>query len=155
MKPTIRKATIGDAAKIAQFQINMAQETESKQLDATLVLAAVEKVFRDSAKGFYVVAESENGAFGSLMITFEWSDWRDTNMWYIQSVYIEKKFRGQKIFSRMFEFVKQLAQTENVKVIRLYVETDNHHAQKVYESLGMKKMPYHMYDISVPSDGDD
>ena len=146
----IRKAIAKDAANIAQFQINMALETESKTLDEQIVQSAVKRVFSDPSKGFYIVASDDDGnPVGSLMITYEWSDWRDTNMWYIQSVYILSDFRRQKLFSRMFDLVMKMAATENAKCVRLYVEEENSIAQNVYESLGMKKMPYVMYDINV------
>ncbi len=149
MNIEIRKASLVDSLRIAQFQVNMAKETESKDLDITIVQRAVEKVFDDRSKGFYVVASHCDNVVGSLMITYEWSDWRDTNMWYIQSVFIEREFRGRKIFSQMFDFVKRLAESDDVKVIRLYVEQENERAQKVYEKLGMKRMPYFMYDITL------
>ena len=151
MSIEIRTATPTDAAKIADFQIAMAAETESKTLDQQTVETAVAKVFQDPTKGFYIVASADSVVVGSLMITFDWSDWRDTNIWYIQSVFVEAAFRGQKLFSRMFDRVKKMAAEQNVKHIRLYVEQDNDHAQNVYQSLGMKRLPYFMYDIEVPS----
>ena len=149
MSTEIRIAEPADAPQIAKFQIAMAMETESKTLNPKTVETAVEKVFQDPGKGFYVVVSCEGATVGSLMITFEWSDWRDTNIWYIQSVFIEPEYRGQKLFSRMFATVQKLAVEKGVKHIRLYVEQDNNHAQQVYESLGMKRLPYYMYDIAT------
>ena len=149
MSIEIRKAEIKDAAKIVEFQIAMAAETESKTLEKPIVETAVSAVFQDQGKGFYLVVCDGDVAVGSLMITFEWSDWRNSNIWYIQSVYIEPDFRGRKLFSRMFESVKNMASVQKVKFIRLYVEKENSHAQKVYESLGMQQLPYLMYDISI------
>ena len=86
---------------------------------------------------------------GSLLVTTEWSDWRNHDIWYIQSVFVVKPARGQGAFRLLYQKVVELAKEQGVKMIRLYVETENEGAQKVYESLGMKRMPYFMYDISV------
>ena len=146
----IRLANAGDAGAIAGFQAAMAMETEKKTLDGTVVLAAVNDVFADRTKGFYVVAEDEGRVIGSLMITYEWSDWRRSWWWWIQSVYVVPEARGRKVYSRLFDFVKERAcEAENVKGIRLYVETENLHAQKVYEKLGMERSPYFMYDVTL------
>lgn len=149
MPAHIRRAELADADKIARFQLLMAKETEDKNLDEAVVLPAVKSVFDDPQKGFYVVSEIAGQVVGSLMITFEWSDWRNTNLWYIQSVYVESNCRGQGVFKQMYRFVAVEAKTTGVKHVRLYVETGNHLAQKIYESLGMKKMPYFMYDVEI------
>ena len=145
----IRPARVEDAEAIAQFQCAMAAETEDKQLEPATVLAAVQAALGDASKGFYLVAEQGDQVVGSLLITDEWSDWRNSYLWYIQSVYIEPDHRGQGIFRQLYDEVYQLAVKKNVLFIRLYVETENHRAQKVYESLGMKRMPYYMYDVRV------
>ncbi len=145
----IRLATVDDSDAIAGFQIAMALETEDKTLDPAVVQAAVEAVFEDEAKGFYLVAQRGGEVCASLLITYEWSDWRNSVLWYIQSVYVLPEHRGQGIFRALYHSVYQLAQEQDVMFIRLYVEVDNHAAQKVYESLGMKRMPYYMYDVRV------
>jgi ribosomal protein S18 acetylase RimI-like enzyme len=149
MPAQVRRATLVDCEKIASFQLLMASETENKQLDETVVLPAVIAVFDDPQKGFYVVGENEGLVVSSLLITYEWSDWRNTNLWYIQSVFVEESYRGQGIFKQMYRFVVEAAKVANVKHVRLYVETGNHRAQSVYESLGMKKLPYLMYDVEI------
>ncbi|MEL7499153.1 MAG: GNAT family N-acetyltransferase [Planctomycetota bacterium] len=151
----VRSATIEDAPSIASFQIAMAQETENKQLDRKTVETAVEAVFDDPGKGFYLIAERGDEVCGSLLVTFEWSDWRNSNLWYIQSVYVSEPFRGQGIFKSLYQAVYELAVEQDVMFIRLYVETENEVAQKVYEKLGMKRMPYFMYDVRVsPANGE-
>ena len=147
----IRAATLDDAASIAQFQINMALETEEKTLLPDVVLPAVQSVFSDASKGFYLVAEAEGQVVGSLMVTYEWSDWRNSNMWYIQSVFVEADFRGRGLFTAMYHEVIRRAKADQAMFVRLYVETENERAQKIYESLGMKRMPYYMYDVRVDS----
>lgn len=143
----IRTASPGDAAALISFNQAMALETEGKQLEAKKITSGVEAVFADEKKGFYVVAESEDKIVGGLMVTYEWSDWRNKWFWWIQSVYILPETRGQKLYSRMYEFVKQqAAEAGNVCGFRLYVETENVHAQKVYEALGMASSHYLMYE---------
>ena len=109
MQVLIREGQLKDAPSIAQFQQQMAWETENKRLNAEVVLTAVESVFRDLSKGFYLVAEVDNRVIGSLLITFEWSDWRNCNMWYIQSVYVDSEFRGQGVFTSLYQRVVQMA----------------------------------------------
>lgn len=145
----IRRGRPEDADAIAEFQVIMAMETENKKLVSENVLTAVKAVFEDDSKGFYLVCEISGQVVGSLLITYEWSDWRNTNMWYIQSVFVDKEFRGRGIFKSLYHKVVELAKEQGVKVVRLYVETENERAQKVYESLGMKRMPYYMYDVNV------
>lgn len=149
MSDPIRHATAQDAQSIADFQVAMALETENKKLDPDKVLVAVKSVFEDSQKGFYLVAEVDGQVVGSLMITYEWSDWRNGNMWYIQSVFVMAPHRGKGLFTAMYHKVMELAKSENATYVRLYVETDNDVAQKTYEKLGMKRMPYYMYDVKV------
>jgi ribosomal protein S18 acetylase RimI-like enzyme len=143
----IRMAKADELNSLVEFNQAMALETEGKHLDAQILQSGVEAVFHDDRKGFYVVAESEGEIVGGLMITYEWSDWRDNWFWWIQSVYILPDFRGRKIYSRLYYFVKEKARDrEDVCGFRLYVEHDNEQAQKVYEKVGMEKSHYLMYE---------
>ena len=152
MAAEIRHATQADAPTIAGFQVAMAMETEKKQLDLAIVSEAVHKVFEDQRKGFYLVAELQQEVVGSLMVTYEWSDWRNCDMWYIQSVFVRKESRKQGLFSTLYKRVVELAEQNGAMYVRLYVETENEKAQQAYESLGMKRMPYYMYDVRVGND---
>ncbi|MEO7538763.1 MAG: GNAT family N-acetyltransferase [Pyrinomonadaceae bacterium] len=143
----IRIATTDDAASLVVFNQAMALETEGKHLDADILKAGVEAVFADERKGFYVVAEDAGKIMGALMVTYEWSDWRNSWFWWIQSVYILPEARGQRIYSQLYDFVKaQTVKDGNVCGIRLYVETENAHAQRVYEKVGMHASHYLMYE---------
>ena len=146
---TIRDAKLEDSEFIADFQLKMAMETEEKKLDLEVVLPAVKKVFTDGDKGFYLVAESAGKVVGSLMVTYEWSDWRNCFMWYIQSVFVEKECRGKGAFTMLYNEVVARAKEAGVMFVRLYVETENERAQRTYEKLGMKRMPYYMYDVKI------
>lgn len=149
MTVTIRKAVPTDAATIAEFQLAMALETEGKQLELEVVGPAVDEVFANPSRGFYLVGEITGEVAGSLMVTYEWSDWRNSNLWYIQSVFVRKEYRGRGVFKNLYQAVLEQARAQKAGYVRLYVETDNERAQKVYESLGMKRLPYYMYDIKV------
>lgn len=143
----IRAANFEDAASLVEFNQAMALETEGKTLDRQKLQNGVEAVLNDAAKGFYAVAESGGEIVGGLMVTFEWSDWRDNWFWWIQSVYILPEFRGRKIYSQLYEFVKQKADEKgDVCGFRLYVERENTNAQKVYEKCGMHESHYLMFE---------
>ena len=146
----IRLAAADDADAIIEFNQAMALETEGKKLDAATVEPAVRSVFADTEKGFYVVAEDEGLIVGGLMVTYEWSDWRNAWWWWIQSVYIRPEARGQKIYAKLYDFVKaQAVDAGNVCGFRLYVENDNPRAQRVYERVGMEASHYLMYEEAL------
>lgn len=149
----IRKAESGDAASLIEFNQKMALETEGKHLDERVLSQGVKAVFSDAGKGFYVVAEHEGAIVGGLLVTFEWSDWRNKWFWWIQSVYIVPDSRGRGIYSRLYDFVKAEAEKRgDVCGFRLYVERENVHAQTVYEKVGMKESIYLMYEENQPVD---
>jgi ribosomal protein S18 acetylase RimI-like enzyme len=125
----------------------MAWETEQKQLDEDILTKGVSALIVDANKGFYLVAEQNDLVVGSLMVTTEWSDWRNGVFWWVQSVYITPEFRRKGIYAQLYTQVKALAeQQQNVCGFRLYVEKENLIAQKTYESLGMQPTHYLMYE---------
>jgi GNAT superfamily N-acetyltransferase len=151
IKTKIREAKLGDTAIIADFNARMALETEQRRLDIDRVRDGVQALLSDPAKGAYFIAEVEaDGAttiVGQLLITYEWSDWRNGNFWWIQSVYVEEKFRGQGIFRELYNYVDQLAKSrKDVCGLRLYVDAHNHSARKTYERLGMKRTNYELFE---------
>jgi ribosomal protein S18 acetylase RimI-like enzyme len=146
---TIRTARELDIDALIAFNQAMALETESKRLGSEILSAGVSAVFADEKKGFYVVAESGEKIVGGLMITYEWSDWRNAWFWWIQSVYILPEARGLRIYSQLYDFVREKAAERNVCGFRLYVETENTHAQQVYEKVGMESSHYLMYEQSI------
>ena len=143
---TIRKATIEDAPDIIDFQQKMAWETEKMTLKPELIRDGVLAVFRNSTRGQYWVADENNIVVASLLITNEWSDWRNTEVWWFQSVYVQPAWRRKGIFKSMYSHIKFEAQKLNVAGLRLYVETNNHRAQKTYEALRMTSEHYKMYE---------
>ena len=145
---TIRPASESDAAVIAEFNSLMAKETEGKSLPTERIAKGVEAILNDSSKGLYFVAEEDAQVVGQLMITYEWSDWRNGNFWWIQSVYVMENCRGKGVFKSLYNHVMKLAKgRKDVCGIRLYVEKHNEPAQKTYEKLGMKKTDYELYEI--------
>jgi GNAT superfamily N-acetyltransferase len=146
----IRRAKLADLEKIVDFNIQMAKETEERILEKNVTRKGVKAVLNNESKGFFLLAEEnkgENEICGQLMITYEWSDWRNKNFWWIQSVFVDKNYRNKKVFSKLFKSVTKMALSEKgVGGVRLYVEKHNNSAKQVYESLGMKKTPYEIYE---------
>ena len=132
----------------------MARETESKELVVEVVSAGVSALLARPELGFYLVAEQHGEVVGSLMVTTEWSDWRNRTFWWIQSVYVLPGARRQGIYRRLYEFVKLEAEKQQgVCGFRLYVERENIPAQKTYRSLGMTETRYKVYEELKPSSG--
>jgi GNAT superfamily N-acetyltransferase len=140
---TIRPARPEDAETITLFNCLLATETEDTRLDPPTVLAGVKRLLADPARGRYLVAEQQGLLIGQLAHTREWSDWRNGDLWWIQSVYIREGSRGRGVFRALFESLEALAKEEgNVVGIRLYVEKHNDKAQRAYERLGLAKTEY-------------
>jgi len=147
----IRRGEMRDAAVIAQFNAQMARETEGKELIPEVIGAGVRRLIETPSLGFYLVAEHEGRVVACLMITNEWSDWRNGLFWWIQSVYVDAAFRRQGVYRRMYEEVRSLAKADaGVCGFRLYVEKENEVAHATYASLGMKETDYFMYEELKP-----
>jgi len=143
----IRAGTLADVETIADFNEAMAVETEDKSLDGETLRAGVRSMMEAPDRGFYLVAEREGRVVGSLMITTEWSDWRNGAFWWVQSVYVRPDARRQGIYSELYAEVKRrAASADDVCGIRLYVEKDNAPARATYETLGMTETAYRMYE---------
>jgi GNAT superfamily N-acetyltransferase len=147
MTVTIRRATPADAPIVAEFNRRLADETEGKTLDPVVLAAGVAAILADPGKGFYFVADLDNAVAGTMMITFEWSDWRNGWLWWIQSVYVKAEARRQGVFRALYEHVYQLARAEpGVIGLRLYVDNHNHAAQATYRGLGMSPAGYLVFE---------
>ena len=149
---TIRYGEKKDIPVIVDFQQKMAWETEEKKLDLTILTKGVNAVIEDEKKGKYILAESEGTVIASMMLTPEWSDWRNTNFLWIQSVYVIKEFRQKGVFREMYGFAKQIVESSiGYSGLRLYVEVNNSTAQKVYINLGMDGDHYKMFEWEKPA----
>ena len=143
----IRRARPSDAATVARFNAAMGKETEGIVLDKRRLDNGVKAILRDPAKGFYLVAEFKGKVVGQMMITCEWSDWRNGFFWWIQSVYVLPSYRGRGVYRALHEHAVRLAKTrKDICGIRLYVDRYNRRAQKVYKKLRMKKSNYVMFE---------
>jgi RimJ/RimL family protein N-acetyltransferase len=144
---TYRQAAPTDTPDIVQFQIRMARETEDLELDRDIVHKGVQAVFQDLSRGRYYIAERDGAAVGCLLTTYEWSDWRNGVVWWIQSVYVVPEARGQGVYAGLYAFLKHLANSdEQVKGVRLYVDRRNAQAQTVYKRLGMNGEHYRLFE---------
>ena len=143
----IRDASILESEIIINFQTNMALETENLKLEKSSVRKGINAVFKDSSKGKYYVAEENDRIVGSLLTTFEWSDWKNGIILWIQSVYIIPEYRRKGIFKKMYSYLKKMVEESNGLIgLRLYVNKTNIIAQKTYEKIGMDSEHYKLYE---------
>jgi ribosomal protein S18 acetylase RimI-like enzyme len=147
MNIVVRDALKSDLEEILDFQINMAKETESIDLERGVLQIGVSSVLEDSTKAKYFIADNEGEAAGMLMITTEWSDWRNGWVWWIQSVYVKPGYRKMGVYKMLYNHIKKIVgSSDELKGIRLYVDKRNVRAQQVYESLGMTGDHYTTYE---------
>ncbi|HMS86352.1 MAG TPA: GNAT family N-acetyltransferase [Nitrospira sp.] len=147
----IRPATVDDVQTIIDFNTAMAQETEQRQLEPARLREGVRTVLGTSEHGFYVLAEHQQSGYGhvvgQLMITFEWSDWRNGVFWWVQSVYVMPEWRRHGVYRAMHDHIIAKARTDQkVCGIRLYVEQQNHSAQSVYHRVGLRPSGYQVFE---------
>ena len=147
MRLSVRRADHLDIDRIVDFNLAMARESEDKRLDANALRSGVAAVLAEPANGFYLMAEADGQPAGSLMVTAEWSDWRNGRFWWIQSVFVAPEFRRRGIYSRMHDWVRRTAQADSQCCgLRLYVEKNNVGAQATYSGLGMVPTHYDLFE---------
>ena len=145
----VRYATNKDAKSIIENNILLAKESENETLNPPTVKKGVKALLCHPEKGFYLVVEEKSCIIGQLMITYEWSDWRNTAIWWIQSVYVKKKHRKKGVFSILFQEIRKQAKKQHIPLLRLYVHKTNINAQNVYEKRNMIKGNYLLFEIPV------
>lgn len=144
----IRDATPADRETVAAYNSALARETEGRALDPDLIDRGVAALLQDPAKGQYWVAEAAGRVVGQIMITREWSDWRNGTMWWIQSVYVHPDFRRQGVFAALYRHVESRARADDgVCGLRLYVEKGNQRALETYLALGMADPGYQVMEV--------
>lgn len=143
----IRRAEPTDILQIVDFQIKMAAETEDFHLNRKTVTEGVTHIFDQKKKGYYLVAESDKKIIASMLILYEWSDWRNGNVIWLHSVYVKPEFRGSGVFRTMYNHIKQtVIKDDSIMGIRLYVDKNNKDAQLVYRKLGMNDEHYRTFE---------
>jgi GNAT superfamily N-acetyltransferase len=143
---TVRHAERGDIEAVAEWNRAMAWETEQKRLESEVLMRGVTAVLDEPRRGFYLVAECEGRPAGCLLVTYEWSDWRNGDFWWIQSVYVAPEARRAGVFRALYADVARRATQAGAVGLRLYVETENLRAQNTYRELGMEQCHYFMYE---------
>lgn len=150
----LRYGTRDDVARLVEHNLRLADETEGKTLDKETVHHGVMALFGERNRGFYMVAERDGEVVGQLMITKEWSDWRNGDFWWIQSVYVRKEARRQGVYRALHDHVITEAHTDpDVCGVRLYAAKANAEAQATYLALGMKHAAYEMFEVDFVLDG--
>lgn len=149
----IRDATPADQAVIVDFNSRLAKETEGKTLDRNLIEPGVSALLADVTKGRYWLAVADDKVIGQLMVTYEWSDWRNGMLWWIQSVYVMADFRRKGVFSALYGHVQSMVKADSTACgIRLYVEKDNERAQNTYRKHGMTDPGYRVMESILPKE---
>jgi ribosomal protein S18 acetylase RimI-like enzyme len=147
----IRRGVAGDEQTLIDFNRAMALETEGKELLPEVIGAGVRSLLQNPASGFYVLAHERDQVIGSLLVTKEWSDWRNGDLWWIQSVYVRPEFRRRGVYRQLYRHVQEMAGRDpGVCGFRLYVDRANTAAQATYRTLGMKKTNYRVFEALKP-----
>lgn len=144
MPIVIRAAEVADVAFLVESNTAMALETEHKSLDRDVLTRGTQAVFDDPRRGFYLIAEQDGERAGCLLVTHEWSDWRNGDWWWFQSVYVTTTARRTGVFRALYAEVERRARAAGAVGLRLYVERENERAQRTYASLGMEEEAYKM-----------
>jgi GNAT superfamily N-acetyltransferase len=142
-------ARLSDADAIAKQNVFLAEESEKLTLKYEIVRKGVHALLSDKRKGFYIVAEENGSIIGQLMITVEWSDWRNKPIWWVQSVYVQKAWRKKGVFTQLLQYIQQRASEQGVAFLRLYAHEQNIHALRVYEKVGWERQPYVIYQFPL------
>jgi GNAT superfamily N-acetyltransferase len=149
----VRPARGNDRDLMADWALAMAMETEAKPLSLDTVTRGIQAGLDDPARARYFIAEIAGEPAGTLMVTTEWSDWRDGWWWWIQSVYVAPDYRRLGVFRALFDYVRAQATADaDARGLRLYVERENASAQRTYEFVGMRDAGYRMYELELPRD---
>jgi len=144
---SIREAKEKDISILIDFQQRLANESEGVKLDGTILHAGLQAMFDDPAKGIYYVVEDGEEIIGCHLITYEWSDWRNGLIWWLQSVYVKESHRKKGIFKMMYDNILRIIKADsNLIGLRLYVDKTNARAIKVYESMGMDGSHYTVFE---------
>jgi GNAT superfamily N-acetyltransferase len=143
----IRKATAGDIPALVEFQMSLALESENVILDQGILATGLKALFDDPTKGYYNIAEDDGEPVGCHMVTYEWSDWRNGMVLWLQSVYVREAYRKKGVFRQMYDNLLDVIRKDaGLRGLRLYVDKSNERAMKTYEKMGMDGSHYTVYE---------
>ena len=145
----VREAGPADAEQVTLFSLACARDSEDLELDRGIVRAGVENALNDPAKGRYFLAEFNGTPVGQVMLTREWSDWRNTWIWWLQSVYVDPDARGKGVFAAIYAHIEQLAREAGAASVRLYVDKGNTSAERAYLKAGFELDHYNQMAKSL------
>jgi len=145
----IRNASFEDVPFVAENNVKLAFESEGISIDYEIALKGAEMLIENESMGFYIVAVEDERIIGQIMVTYEWSDWRAKQIWWLQSIYVVPEYRRKGVMRAMVDKIKEMALRNDVPLLRLYVYEGNGNAMKTYEAMGMMKAPYLMYEMEV------
>jgi ribosomal protein S18 acetylase RimI-like enzyme len=145
-KPDVRAARIEDLEALVASNMALAEETERVRLDITTLRQGILALLESRAPGRYWVAELDGRVVGQLLVTFEWSDWRNRMVWWIQSVYVVAGMRGRGVLRTLYDAARREALASGAGGLRLYVDTTNTRAQAAYAALGMNGDHYRVFE---------
>lgn len=145
----LRVADFSDTEDLLHHNLEMALETEQLVLEKDLVRAGVQTLLLRPEKGFYLIAEISGKIAGSLMITYEWSDWRNSDIWWIQSVFVRPEFRRMGVYTALHTEIVKMGKEKGAGKIRLYAERDNIEAHKTYIQQGMEPSHYLLFEQEI------
>lgn len=153
----VRRATLNDLDTLLTFNEQLAWETEQRRLDIPRLEFGIRSLLEDQSKGWYAVAEATSASraatvAGQLLVTFEWSDWRNGNFWWLQSVFVHPDFRRKGIFRQLYHYVREEAKNQKDRIcgFRLYVEQKNERAHQTYANFGFQETVYQMFELELP-----
>lgn len=147
---SIRQAVVDDGETITRFNAAMALESEGISLDRATLRSGVDAALVDETKAFYLIAEADGNPVGQLMVTTEWSDWRNGWIWWIQSVYVKPEARRQGVYRGLYQRLTDMANARHdIRGMRLYVMRENWGAKRTYEALGMSHSEYDLYETEL------
>lgn len=146
----VRRAAIADADIVADFNIRLARETEDHHLDPAVIGPGVRTALTDASRCLYFVAEVAGRVVGQTMVTFEWSDWRNGDVWWFQSVFVDEAHRGRGVFKALHAAVEKAARDAGAVGLRLYVWNQNTRAQATYGALGWADGNYKVMERMFP-----
>lgn len=142
-------ASIEDADAIARNDVDLRREIENVSMDIQSALAGVRTLIASPERGFYLLAKQDEEVIGQVLVTHEWSDWRNQDIWWLHRIYVKPAWRHKGILTKLFNEIQEKARGKNVYAIRLYLHEENQDAVNIYRRLGMERTPFHIFSVRV------